>query len=413
MLRSCTLGALVMALLAAAACSSAGAAPGDNPGEAGGSDATSAGGTTGDGGTTGEEGGAAGAAGSIIVSGGSGGQPPITGCQTSSIPGNRVPASVLVVLDKSASMQDGNKWTGAVLALKTMLDEADPELRMGFLRYPEATTSPCKNPLDIVCQTNYDCTDIKSPPNVLVAPLKLSGGQIGQVLSSTAPDGNSTPTYPALKAAYAYMAGIEADGDRYVLLVTDGEPTYKTPPIPGLTTEDMGVACGVEADLAKAPTDARKANPSVRTFVVGAPGSEKASLVLSGIANNGGTCRPGGNAKDQTCHYQIGSSNFEQDLAKVLTDIAGTVSDCVYAVPKANGQEVDPTKVNVTVDTGDGGGSDDYVPQDAKNEDGWNYTDDSKSKIQIFGAQCEAIKASLSSKVNIVLGCATVVKPVG
>ncbi|MCU0655433.1 MAG: VWA domain-containing protein [Polyangiaceae bacterium] len=393
-------------VLGLAACSSAGGAGAEpEPTGAGGSGATggTSAGESGAGGEAGSGGGASGSAGSVQVGGNNAGGSGIKECQSKETPGKRIPAALLIVLDRSGSMSDAGKWPAATGALNQMLNAADPELAMGLVRFPEGTNSGC--PLtDIVCQTNYECTDIKDIPNVPVGPLKETGAQIQNLIATTKPNGG-TPTLWALRKAYKYMSELETDSERFVLLVTDGVPTFLTPPIGPFP--EMGVNCGNKGELGTATSDARKANPPVRTFVIGAPGSEDGLEILSGLALNGGTCRPGGSHSSYTCHYQIGAANFEQDLAATLTQIAGSVSSCTYAVPVPSGEEVNPDLVNVIVTAG---GSETTIVKDTSQQDGWDYTDESKTKIQIFGPQCEAINKGTEATVKIALGCQTKVK---
>lgn len=398
-MRAAFLGlAFVLGLMA---CSSAGGAGDDEPGTgtpgAGGS-GSSAGG---EGGASGEgsEGGSAGTGINIGGSQGSGGQKE---CQSKETPGKRIPASILIVLDRSGSMSDNGKWSAATGAINQMLKSADPELSMGFLRFPEGTPSGC--PFDLACDTNHECTDIKDIPNVPVGPLKDTGAQIQNIIATTSPNGG-TPTLWALRKAYKYMSELEVNSERFVLLVTDGVPTFVTPPFGGLP--ELAKDCGTKAELGVATSDARKGSPPVRTFVIGAPGSEDGLEILSGLALNGGTCKPGGSHSSYTCHYQIGAANFEQELAATLTQIAGSVSNCTYAVPAPDGQEVDPDLVNVVVTTSEG---EKTIFKDESQADGWNYTDDSKTKVQIFGPQCEAINKGTEATVKIALGCKTQVK---
>jgi hypothetical protein len=395
-MRAAFLGvALVLGL---AACSSAGGAGADDPPGGGGTSSGTPGGSGGEGG----EGGAGGTGGGVNLAGstGAGGEKE---CQAKETPGKRVPAALLVVLDRSGSMNDAGKWPAATSALNQMLATADPELSMGLSRFPEGTPAPC-GLTDIACQVNFECTDIKDIPNVPVGPLKDTKAQIQNLIATTKPNGG-TPTLWALRKAYKYMQELQTDSERFVLLVTDGVPTFVTPPFGGFP--EMGTNCGTKAELGKETSDARKGNPPVRTFVIGAPGSEEGLEILSGLALNGGTCRPGGSHSSFTCHYQIGAANFEKELADTLTQIAGSVSNCTYAVPVPSDEEVDPEKVNVVVTTAEG---ETVVLKDTNQQDGWDYTDDSKTKIEIFGPQCEAINKGTSATVKIALGCQTKVK---
>jgi hypothetical protein len=45
------------------------------------------------------------------------------------------------------------------------------------------------------------------------------------------------------------------------------------------------------------------------------------------------------------------------------------------------------------------------VAKDPSQKDGWNYVDAQFSAIELFGAACDAVKASAGDSVNIVFGC--------
>ena len=66
-----------------------------------------------------------------------------------------------------------------------------------------------------------------------------------------------------------------------------------------------------------------------------------------------------------------------------------------------------PTHVNVVLTTSDGKTS--TVPQDAA--DGWTYDDPNEPRsVRFHGAACERVKAESNGKVEIELGCKTLVK---
>jgi len=141
--------------------------------------------------------------------------------------------------------------------------------------------------------------------------------------------------------------------------------------------------------------------------VWGSPGSENAAEHLSTLALNGNTAKDSScSAVAGNCHYQIGSTNFQDELEQVLGQIAGVISDCIFDIPTGT-EGVDPNMVNVVVETADGTVE---IYMDPLHQDGWDYTDPSHSKIQLFGPACELYKESKGNAVTIVLGCETVVK---
>jgi hypothetical protein len=422
MRRLALLGLPVISVVFAFACGSAGGASSDSSGasgaNAGGSGDTGAGGTPGAGGVAGSGASLVGGSGGMVGKAGASGLDPDAGCAYAAFSAARVPASILIVMDRSGSMSDpatkggsGSKWDSAVTALDGALDAAADDLEMGIERFPEGKFDDSllpvcllQNPLTPQCKALLDdggCKDIVTTPNVVVGPLSMTRKPIEQFLGSTKPNGN-TPTLWALKNAWDYMAKYPAKGDRYVLLVTDGIPTFHTPAMLGLP--EMNLECGVLGDLGTATTAARMGTPPVKTFVIGVPGDNDAQI-LSGIAYLGGTGKPGCDFNSGDCHFQIGASNFQKDLQDALTTITGKVSNCVFEVPK--GMNADPAFVNVELDTPTGASA---VLKDPTHMDGWDYTDDTDSKIELFGPSCDAIKTTASSKVQVLFGCATMLK---
>jgi hypothetical protein len=248
------------------------------------------------------------------------------------------------------------------------------------------------------------CTDVATEPVVAGAPLGATQGQISSWLNNNGPEGG-TPTKVALENGYAIMQNLAADGERYVLLITDGEPTTAAPPMGPFPA--MNVPCGQLADIEAAALAAAQGTPAVKTFVIGSPGSEGAGQFLSTVAQNGQTAKsPACSPAASDCHYQIGQANFEADLQAALDAIAGAVQDCVFKIPEGT-EEVDPGKVNVVVATSAG---DESVYKDTSHADGWDYTDGTMTAIRLYGPACEAYQAEEGAAVSIVLGCETIVK---
>ena len=79
---------------------------------------------------------------------------------------------------------------------------------------------------------------------------------------------------------------LKAQGNRYVVLITDGEESCGTA---GDDQDPADLAAAQDRLLREEVMKAREAN--IRTFVIGAPGSEKARGFLSELAYLGGTAR--------------------------------------------------------------------------------------------------------------------------
>jgi hypothetical protein len=198
------------------------------------------------------------------------------------------------------------------------------------------------------------------------------------------------------------MRTLDTDGERFVLLVTDGAPTTYAN-LPGFGPAN--VECLTLDDILAETAGAATGDPPVKTFVIGSPGTEGVTDFLSQMAVNGQTSPSGCNPAAGDCHFQIGSANYQADLQEALEAIAGTISECVFSLPE--GEDVDPSKVNVIIETANGPVE---VYRDVTHVDGWDYTDATQTKIQLFGPPCELYQASAGNRVVIVLGCETVVK---
>lgn len=353
--------------------------------------------------------------------GGSSGTGSITESCGASTFANQVPGNVLVVLDKSGSMSGGDgvpdKWAPTVTAIKSMMSSAGPDLGMGLLPFPEGKFDDsglvgcALDPGSPQCAAIFadgGCQDVAMTPVVPVGPLSQTQSQISGWLDSNGPGGN-TPTLWALKRAYAYMAAANVPGERFVLLITDGVPTTYEPammPFPGFGFPESNIECKELADIEAEALNAAMATPKIRTFVIGSPGSEGAADFLSQVAVNGETPKsPNCSAAAGDCHYQIGQGNFQQELEAALADISGKLSECVFEIP--DGEDADPDYVNVELDAG---GMKTPLYKDTAHQDGWDYTDDSHTKVELFGPACEKFKAEQGAQVSIILGCKTVVK---
>jgi hypothetical protein len=184
-------------------------------------------------------------------------------------------------------------------------------------------------------------------------------------------------------------------GNVFVVLLTDGFETCKVEELDKLLNQDV-------------PNAYQLLN--IRTFVIGAPGSEDARALLSQIAWAGGTASSAGCTHDASpgnvgnCHFDMTESeDFASDLAAALEQISGTVLTCELDVPTSEtGQEVDLNQVNVDINDVP------YSPADClgdPNANGWQYINDS-TQILLCGDACDAAQQE-NATVSIVLGCPT------
>jgi hypothetical protein len=227
---------------------------------------------------------------------------------------------------------------------------------------------------------------------------------IGDALDAAAPDGE-TPIAGATILSYAHLADElragRLSGNSFVILLTDGSETCAPAVLEPLVSTDV--------------PNARLFD--IRTFVIGAPGSDKARGLLSRVAFEGGTasaedCDHTSDAEDVgDCHVDVSqSSDFELELAQALDRITRVEQiACALEVPKnPDGGEVDLTRVNVS-----------FIPKDeapvrivndlshecGAGANGWQYSADF-SQILLCGAACSDVQER-PGELEIVLGCPT------
>jgi hypothetical protein len=388
--------------------SKGGSDSGGAPNGEGGSAAQSVGGTGGSLGGSGGKGGSTSDAGSD----GEGGE---QACATTRQEAKLAPANLLFVIDKSGSMNcnppEGDEALNARCANFPVKE--DPSLPSKW----EVTTEALSNALDtLALQPNVrvgmnlfprdSSCRVESAPNVEVATLDTAQRtDIGDVLSETTPSGE-TPIAGATILSYAHLSEAlragDLDGNVFVVLLTDGAETCKESELPKLLAEDV--------------PNARLFN--IRTFVIGAPGSENARSLLSQMAFVGGTassanCNHSDAQPDEgDCHFDMTTSaDFAADLDAALQEISRTkVLSCEFEVPEnPDGGGVDLNKVNVTFQPSDG--ELEEIPKDTSAEcdeaAGWQYSADA-SKIVLCGDVCDRVQDDAEGQVRIVLGCPTI-----
>jgi MYXO-CTERM domain-containing protein len=210
------------------------------------------------------------------------------------------PPRILVVLDKSSSMQTGTiggvtKWTIAADALDQVMVGLEHQAEVGLMTFPNP--SAC------------------GPGELDVAPALENRTAILDALGDPPPSaGNWTPMAQTLEAAAAEPSLVDADAPKYAVLISDGwQWCY---PYDASTRFD-----GVEAiDQLNAA--------GVMTFVVGFGGATDA-LAMNRMALEAGTWRTGCNPDNDApsdpdqCYYQADDAT---ELVAALQEISNVVT---------------------------------------------------------------------------------------
>jgi len=280
------------------------------------------------------------------------------GCSGDSYGASSVPPNVLIVLDRSSSMNEmipgGTKWEIAKAAIASLLAAYGTRARFGLALYP-GTDEPC--------DTGARC----GPGHVFVDPGLMTDAMINGVLGRAATCSFGTPTAEMLATLPTYTPLHDTMRPNYVLLITDGMATCDDP-VPAVAA-------------------LRATMPDVKTFVVGFGGGVD-PMQLAGMAMAGGAARPGAMP-----YYQADDA---MSFGDALTAIAGAVLTCTFTLSAA---PPDLTMLYVYVDRMP-------VARDTSHAAGWDY-DSMTNQVTFYGATCDSLRGGTTTGLAIVYGCPT------
>jgi hypothetical protein len=332
-------------------------------------------------------------------------------CGVTSVEASFSAANVLLVIDKSGSMDDQpegfelKKWDALKAALAPALDAVAEEMSFGLLLYPFGEDAEI--PLDCF----EGCCEVPTGPAAVQVPIEAGESSAESVMAAleAAGPGGGTPTAAALAAALDYFTigdGAALEGDRYVLLATDGGPNCNggktcdaetcTPNLDGDCPE--GNCCDGEGqycldDVAVVQQLEALAAAGVPTFVIGIPGTEAYGDYLSSFALAGGVPNP--NAPPD--YYAVSAQGGVEALAQTFVDITThLVRSCDVELAEAPREK---KLVNVAVDC-------EIVP--FEDGAGWDISPDAPTTLVLAGDACKHLKREGARRVDVVYGCQTV-----
>ncbi|MEO8178644.1 MAG: vWA domain-containing protein [Deltaproteobacteria bacterium] len=314
--------------------------------------------------------------------------------------GTEVAPSVLQLLvDTSGSMdQDapgrGSKWEQTRRAVLGAIDGMPGDTSVGVVFYPNVPNNA------------MPCFDRQTAVNLARLDAGQQRQQIRQAFGDQNPNGG-TPTHDAYAYAVAELARGATIGQRFLVLITDGIPTYS------LGCDTSGRQGNDDAvDGSPLVGEAARALASgVRTFVIGSPGSDGARESLSRMAEAGGTARAAcSHTGPEFCHFDMTrATDLGAELDAALKAISGLALSCSYDIPAPPlGTVLDPGKVNLLFTPA--GGQVELVGQSPNGSctEGWQYSGDG-TQIRLCGSTCERVRSSQGS-LNLQFGCSTQVR---
>jgi hypothetical protein len=325
--------------------------------------------------------------------------------------------NLLLVVDRSGSMNikpegfDGQtKWAVLQAALAATLGEVESKLSLGVDLYPYSGTSG--GTLTDACQMpSAEAVVVPVQNGEDAAPLILAA------LMGNEPEmGGQTPTALALTRAKEYYttgAGKSLEGEKYVLLATDGGPNCSADAAlrcDGATCTvnlDQGVdpqqnLCDPELDPdgpSKCLDDAASiqavtelADVGIKTFVIGIPGTEAYAGTLDALAEQSGVENPDA----PPSYFAVSAAGGVDGLTDVLTRVTtGLITSCKLQL------EEEPPNIDDVFVVIDGL----LLEQGAA--DGWQESDPATSPptIEIQGATCGKLESDGAEYINVSYGC--------
>ncbi|MDH5674513.1 MAG: VWA domain-containing protein [Myxococcales bacterium] len=276
----------------------------------------------------------------------------------------KVPGNLLIIFDKSGSMDRdwnglGEKWTLASNALVAGLTPLAADVTAGAIFYPQ--TSSC------------DVATIDSGLQIDFMPGMDFVNAWNAFMMSNNPNGSTplgTATAVADQALVARLPNLV--GITNVVLLTDGEPNCSTNESQVQTIVANWLTMGVQ------------------THVVGLPGSNGAAATLDAIAAAGGT---------GTHITPEDPTVLEAKLAQIVSESVSTNFDsCSIGIDNAPPNLDDVNLVVIQA------GQKKQVPRDLGASGGWTIRPDG-SEIILQGVFCDKAKEGEYDQISVVFGC--------
>jgi hypothetical protein len=339
-----------------------------------------------------------------------GGNPNV--CGEEFIPAFSDPPTLYFVLDRSGSMSQPfegaseSKYETARNVLGDVLSQVGHRIRYGAAVFPQSGSADGCDPGVQVFPTT-----LGDPPSY------TKSGSLGPVLADllsrlgTAEQQGGTPTAATLAALRPTLT--ELGPRTHVVLATDGAPNCNEQAVcPAsscmLNVEGQSVS-GIECNAEFNCCDADNTGPGMErwcvdgaqlenevsalaelgipTYVIGMPGAAFYADLLSQLAELGGTAQSG-----EQAYF---SADDPAALADALRAIGtGVAISCTVELERA---PEDQGQVNLYFDER-------LVPA----EDGWSWV--GPQTLQLRGAACDELKSGEVLELQIVYGCATVLR---
>ena len=273
-----------------------------------------------------------------------------------------------LVIDESGSMDEAfdgatTRWEAVEETLvgpDGVVTQLQSSIRFGASFYD--------NPMAAMC------------PDVLTFPPQLDAGdELSQLFASEGPGGD-TPTGESIEVITADLLEDAWEGEKVIVLATDGEPDTCAIPEP-MSQADTDLVRGVAVDAVAAAYAA-----GIRTFVISV-GPEIAEEHLQDLANAG----VGVQAGDPDAVFYV--ANDTASLVAAFNDIVSGLRPCTFPLASPLPAAAAPS-CGLTVND---------APFPYGDPDGWVVHDDEVT-LELQGAACDAIQAGIVT-IDLMCSC--------
>ncbi len=356
-------------------------------------------------------------------------------CATGQYTAQQQPAAMLVLLQRSGSMAENNKWTFAAQAIVAALDQpVFDTMSVGLMASPNSlVTGPaCVLNQPVACGVPaFPQVPLTSAGTLLSTDSSGVRHDILSWLTNNAPDqsaGEGNPLYNAIQSGIGALQLWPGTGKRILFVVTDGAISCASLSSRTSNAFTDGNGCPDWENPNNIITLVNQANIAssnpVDTFIVGVPGSDTYDptavnyppyhmrAALSDIAYAGAPAyAPMGctdtnpfhptSASDMTvdpdptvsCHFDMTQSYTAMDVANAIAQVRGEELGCVFALPTPEAGTINLMEVNVSYAI-NGGSQDPLYKRATPTEDCsmtgcWDYT--TTNQVQLFGKACSDV----------------------
>ena len=342
------------------------------------------------------------------------------GCGSTRFEANPPVINVLLVVDKSLSMDDkptgfaDSKWTALRGAVDTTFSQTKAKISYGLDLFPYSGQSG---------QALADSCQMPSATAAVVVPVQAGTDAAPLILAAldANPPSGGTPTAAALARAYHYFstgAGKDLAGEKYVLLATDGGPNCNGEltceaatctvnldgKCPGnlnccdAKVDKLGPTNCLDQDESVAQVTQLLTKAKVKTIVVGIPGTEAYADTLDALAAESGVSNP----QAPPGYFAVSADSGAEGLSAALQSITtGLVKSCELHLE----EEPPGDDLYVVIDGV-------VLPRDA--DEGWAFQAPRTVPpvLEIRGAACHKLETEGAQYVNVTYGCPDLRPPV-